>query len=335
MVRAFTAYGLTLGIAAVFGQLIGGALIAADVFGSGWRGCFLINLPVGIVALALVPRLVPRSAGTHTARLDLLGMVIVTLALIATVLPLIEGQSQGWPLWTYASFAVAALLFTVFVAYQQWLSRRGAAPLINLSLFDSRGFSIGIVTLFAFWIGQASFFLVLALYLQEGRGLSALNAGVVFVTIGAGYLATSINAGRIAGRLGRQAIGLGALIMAIGLVVLEIAVREIGSTGSVAWLAPGLIIDGVGMGMALSPLTSTILSYVPAQHAGAGSGVAATTMQVGGAVGVAVIGIVFYRALHGGYAHAFAAGVTFLAIVELIVVVLVQFFPKVKPGAAR
>jgi EmrB/QacA subfamily drug resistance transporter len=328
LVRAFTAYGLTLGVAAVFGQLIGGSLIAADVLGSGWRACFLINLPIGIVALVLVPRVIPRTVSTGTARLDLAGMGLVTAALVATVLPLIQGQAQGWPLWTYGSFALAAALFAAFIAYQRWLARRGGAPLIDLSIFASRGFSIGMATQFTFWIGQASFFLTLALFLQEGRGLSALHSGLVFTAIGAGYLVTSTSAGWIAARVGRQTVAVGTGIMAVGLAGMLIAVREMGATGSVNWLIPGLIVDGLGMGMALSPLAATALSFVPTRHAGAGSGVLSTGMQVGGAVGVALIGVVFYRAIGHGIPAAFQAGLVFLIIVELAAAALVQFLPR-------
>ena len=341
LTRAFTAYGLTLGLAAVFGQLIGGLLIQADLWGLGWRSCFLINLPIGAVVLALVPRLVPRSAGTRTARLDIAGMVLVTLALVAAVLPLIEGRAHGWPLWTFASFVASAVLFGAFAAYQRRLARRDGAPLIDPILFRPRGFRVGIVTQFVFWAGQGSFFLVLALYLQDGRGLTALNAGVVFAAIGAGYLATSINAGRIAARVGRQTVAVGALIMVVGLLAMEWAVRSIGTTGSVAWLVPGLVIDGVGMGIALSPLAASTLSFVPTRFAGAGSGVLSTTMQVAGAVGIAVIGIVFYRSVdasHGAasaYPGAFSAGLTFLALIELAVAALVQFMPRPDPKRAQ
>jgi EmrB/QacA subfamily drug resistance transporter len=328
LTRAFTAYGLTMGVAAVFGQLIGGLLIQADVLGLGWRSCFLINVPIGLVTLVLVPRFVPRAAGTRTARLDLVGMTLVTLALVAAVLPLIEGQPQHWPLWTFISLGVAAALFVVFVAHQRWFARRGGAPHVDMSMFTSRGFSVGVLAQLAFWMGQASFFLVLALYLQDGRGLSALTAGVVFAAIGGGYLATSVNAGRIAARLGRQSVALGTLIMVVGLVAMDITVRAIGTDASIAWLVPSLIVDGAGMGIALSPLAQVALSQVAPKHAGAASGVLSSTMQVGGALGVAIIGVVFYRALPGGYPHALSAGLTFLACVELATAGLVQFLPR-------
>jgi EmrB/QacA subfamily drug resistance transporter len=336
LARAFTAYGLTMGIAAVFGQLIGGVLIRADVLDLSWRSCFLINLPIGVAALALTRRVVPRSAGTHTARLDLVGMTIVTLALVAIVLPLIQGQSLHWPLWTYLSFAAGVVLMIAYAIYQRALAQRGGQPLIALSMFASRGFAVGIGTQFVFWTGQASFFLLLAIYLQDGRGQSPLGAGVVFTAIGAGYLTTSMLAGRIAARIGRHAVTIGVGIMAIGLVAMAITVRSIGTTGSVAWLVPSLVVDGVGMGMALTPLASMALAYVAPRLAGAGSGILSTAMQVGGALGIALIGVVFYHAVdHGaGIPTGFANGLVFLTFVELAVAVLVQMLPRTARAAA-
>jgi EmrB/QacA subfamily drug resistance transporter len=326
LVRAFTAYGFTMGIAAVFGQLIGGLLIHADLLGLGWRSCFLINLPIGVATLALVPRVVPRSPGTHTARLDLVGMAMVTLALVAAVLPLIQGQAQHWPLWTFASLVLSLILFGAFIAYQRRLAHRGGAPLVDLTMFAPRGFRVGMLTQLIFWIGQASFFLVLALYLQDGRGLTALGAGTVFAAIGAGYLATSTFAGRIAARVGRQTVALGTVTMAVGLVAMQITVREIGLHGSVAWLIPALVVDGAGMGVALAPLAQTTLGYAAPHHAGGASGVLSTVMQVGGALGIALIGVVFYRG--GDVPHAFGAALTFLTVVEVVAALLVQFLPR-------
>ena len=197
-------------------------------------------------------------------------------------------------------------------------------------MFRSRGFAVGIGTQIVFWTGQASFFLVFAIYLQEGRGLSALTSGVVFTAIGAGYLVTSMNAGRFAARLGRQSVALGTLLMAIGLVGMIVTVHAIGTTGAIEWLVPSLVLDGAGMGIALSPLASIVLSYAPTRHAGAGAGVLSTAMQVGGAVGIAVIGIVFYHGVDGGRGipSAFAGSLVFLTIVELAVAILIQFLPR-------
>ncbi|WP_204341975.1 MFS transporter [Micromonospora terminaliae] len=313
--RAFARYGLTMGLGAVFGQLIGGLLIRADLWGLDWRLCFLINLPVGVVALALLRR-VPESRQPAT-RLDLPGAVLVSAALVALVLPLVEGREQGWPLWTWLSLAASAPLFALFVATQ----RRSAQPMVHLSMFRERAFSVGLVATQVFWMGQASFFLILALYLQVERGLSALESGIVFTAIGAGYLATSTYAHRIAARLGRQVVTVGALIMVVGLYAMWAAAGH--GTG---WLVPGLAVDGVGMGIALAPLTTTVLSRVSPRHTGAAAGVLATVNQTGNAVGVALIGIVFYQAadLTGG----FRAGLVALIALELALAAVIQLLPR-------
>lgn len=177
-VRAINFYALTMGLAAVFGQLIGGLLIQANLLGMGWRACFLINVPIGVAALAMTRRMVPESRPDGAVRLDLGGAALVTLALVAALLPLIEGREQGWPLWTWLSPATAAALF---LAYAR---RRHESPLIDLTLFRERAFTAGLLTQLAFTMGMAAYFLIFALYVQEGRDLDALQAGLTFVPIG-------------------------------------------------------------------------------------------------------------------------------------------------------
>lgn len=327
--KAFAMYGLTMGVGAVFGQLIGGVLIRADLFGLDWRACFLINLPVGLVTLVLVPRTVPESRAPQRPRLDNTGVALVTAALVTLVLPLIQGRSQGWPEWTWACLAGSAALFAGFGVHQHRLGRRGGSPLVHTALFRERAFSVGMAAQLAFWLGQGSFFLTLALYLQQGRGLDALASGVVFLAIGAGYLATSMTAHLLAARMGRQVLAVGAVLMALGLGLLWLAVGRLGTgggTADAAWLVPGLVVDGLGMGMVIAPLTGTVLTRVSPQLAGSASGVLATVQQVGGALGIALIGIVFYGA--NSYPHAFQAGLAVLIAVELLLAGLVQLLPR-------
>jgi EmrB/QacA subfamily drug resistance transporter len=327
--RAFAAYGLTMGLAAVFGQLIGGLLIKADIFGLTWRSCFLINLPIALVALVLVPRTVPESRAPGRPKLDLPGVLLITAAMVAVLLPLIQGREQGWPIWTWISFGGAAVLFVVFGVYQQALARRGGSPLVNLSMFKDRAFTAGLLAQLVFWMGQASFFLVFALYVQEGRKLDALGAGTIFAAIGVGYLATSLNAAKLAVKLGRQVLALGGIIMAIGLVILEVTVNQIGTGGNIAALIPGLVIDGAGMGMVIGPLAATVLARVAPQFAGAAGGVLATGLQIGNGLGVAIIGVIFYNALDGGtYASAFTASLYYLMAVGVTLALLVQLLPR-------
>jgi EmrB/QacA subfamily drug resistance transporter len=325
--KAFAAYGMTMGIAGVGGQLIGGALIALNPAGAGWRSIFLINVPVGITALALVRRILPESRGER-ARVDLVGTALITAALTGIVLPLVEGRQQGWPAWTVLCLAAAPVLLAVFVAHQRARAAGGRAPLVRLALFRDRAFGVGTLTGIAFGAVPASFFFVLALYLQDGRGLSPLVSGVVFSAVGVGFFAAMLTAERMTRRMGRQILAVGAAVVAAGCLLAAWAARA----GTALELAPGLVTVGFGIGMVLVPLTATALARIAAEHAGAASGVLTTGQQVGGALGVAVIGVVFFGAVGGGIAHAFAVSLVVLAVLTVATAALVQLLPR--PGSA-
>jgi MFS family permease len=325
--RALSAYGTIMGFAAVGGQLIGGGLIALDPAGLGWRACFLINVPIGIAALLAAPRVIPESARRSRSGLDLGGTLLATAALSAIVLPLVEGRQHGWPAWTWVSLGIGPVLLGVFVLYQRRLARAGGNPLVDLALFRARSFSAGLVTQLAFWCGQASFFVVLALYLQDGRGLKPLPSGLVFTILAVAYVATSSLAPALNARYGRRVIAGGALVLAAGHLLLLSAVADIGVAGSLAALAPGLLLVGAGMGLVLAPLAGTILHTLEADQAGSASGMLTTMQNVGNALGVAVTGVIFFGALHGGYAHAFELAAGELALLLLIVAALARLLP--------
>src|SRR5882757_2909306 len=156
--KAFTAYALAIGFGAVFGQLIGGVLIRLDVAGLGWRTIFLINVPIGVAAALLAPRVVPESKAQGAARIDLVGTVLLSLGLVAIVLPLVEGQQQGWPAWTFGCLAASVPLLAAFAGYQVLLAARNGSPLINLALFRARAFSAGVITSMTYQLMMASFF---------------------------------------------------------------------------------------------------------------------------------------------------------------------------------
>jgi EmrB/QacA subfamily drug resistance transporter len=312
---AFASYGFAMGIAGVLGQLVGGALIQADVAGLGWRTIFLINVPVGLVTLALVPRLVPESFGGVRERLDLIGMVLGTATITALVLPLAEGQEHGWPAWTWLSLTAAPVLAAGFVWYQHRRARLGKPVLIHLELFRLRTFSIGCLTALTFSLVPASFFFVLALYLQQGLGYSAIFSGVVFAVLGVGYFGALLGAGR----LGVRALTFGPIVVGVGCL----AVLEADRAGTAWALAPGLALVGAGIGLVLVPLSSTALAGVDPRHAGSAAGVLSTAQQAGGALGVAVTGAVFFGA--GPVVHAFGVSLVVLAGVTCLTATLARF----------
>jgi MFS family permease len=311
-VTAVTAYGVSLGLAAVLGQLFGGLLIQADVLGLDWRSCFLVNLPVGAAALIAAPRVLAESRGAAGDRIDLMGTALVTLGLVAVVLPLVDGRQAHWPAWSWACLAAAAPILAGFAGHQTWRRRQHKTPLVDLGVLADRAVSAGLIATGLFYCAMASFFVVLALYLQEGRGLSALGSGAVFTVVGAGYLAASLVAPAMTARLGRQWPALGGVVMAAGYAALALTVTRAGTGGVLPLLLP-LLVTGIGMGMLTAPLTGIVLAQAAPQQAGTVSGLQATTVQLGNSIGVAVIGVVFFGALSGGFPHAFTASLAGLA----------------------
>jgi EmrB/QacA subfamily drug resistance transporter len=330
-VRAITVYGIVMGLAAAGGQLLGGLIIAANPLGLGWRAIFLINIPIGLVALGWSRPQIAESRAPHGDKLDVRGVTLVTLGLTALVLPLVEGTALRWPAWTWASLAAAPVILGMFAVDQVRAERRGRAPLLPPSLFRRPDLAAGLATQLTFWCGMAALFLILALYLQLGRGLDALQAGLVFTVLATFYLATSLRAPALTLRFGRRLIVAGALAFAAGEGVLLVTVVERGDA-SVAWLVPGLALAGAGMGLCITPLTYTVLGHVDPQRAGAVTGALSTMQQVGNAVGVAVTGVIFFGFLSHGYARAFEVSLAELAGLVLTVAVLALVLPR--PGRA-
>jgi MFS family permease len=322
-VRAITAYGVVLGTAAALGQVVGGLLIQADIAGSTWRAIFLINVPVGAAALVLASRTVPESKAHSPGRLDFGGMVLATAGLTAIVLPLVEGRQLGWPSWTWVSLACAPLLFAVLARHQQLLARHGREPLLHPAVLSDPRLRAGLAVQLVCWCTQASFFLVLALYLQAGRGLSPVDSGLVFTILAGAYLLLSLRAPALTQRHGRNLITVGALTAAAGDLALMLAVAA-GGSGHIWLLAPGLLLIGAGQGLWITPLTTTVLSFAEPQRAGVVSGTLSTMQQVGNSLGVALTGLVFFGTLRHGYNAAFTYALIQLAAALAIAAALTR-----------
>ncbi|HJZ35001.1 MAG TPA: MFS transporter, partial [Solirubrobacterales bacterium] len=249
--------------------------------------------------------------------------------LVAVVLPLVEGRRQGWPIWTFACLAAAVPLALAFALRQRRLAATGGAPLVDPALFRERAFTVGVLASVVFYAGMAAFFLVLAVYLQDGCGLSPLDSGLVFSALAGGYLAASFGAEALTPRFGRQVLAAGGLIRAAALAGLALTVGAIGTGGSPLLLVPALAVDGIGMGLLTAPLVATVIGGMDPRHAGAASGVLSTANQVGNTIGVAAIGALFYGALgpDGDFAGAFELSLAAVGAICLAVAALVQLLP--------
>ena len=217
--RAFGIMGAVQGVAASISQIAGGYLIEHGIWHLGWRLVFLVNVPVGLVALVAGRALITETRAQVVNRLDLRGAVTGTLGLLLLLVSLMEGRQYGWPWWSFAGPVLALFVFVGFVRYEKRLSARGGVPIIEMSLFRNGHFVSGIAGIFLFYSAISSFFLSLTMLLQFGLGLSPLVAGEIFTPAAVAFFAGALAAPRIAAKLGHRALLVGVLLFASGLAV--------------------------------------------------------------------------------------------------------------------
>jgi EmrB/QacA subfamily drug resistance transporter len=302
--KAYGMFGGFAGIATVSGPLVGGLLVQADLFELGWRPIFLINLPVGLATMAAAWALLRESRADERPRLDLVGVGLVTVALLLVLYPLIQGRELGWPTWTFVALAASIPAAGLFVLHQRRRERRGRTPLVPLGLFRERAFGGGVLAGLAFFSGVSSVFLVLTITLQAGLGFSPLHTALTFLPWSLGIAAAAGASVQLAPRLGRRLTAAGSLAMAIGMGAILFAADRAGADLTSWALAPGLLLAGLGMGMVAPTLVDVVLAGVPDRDAGSASGVLNTAFQLGGAIGVAIVGVIFFGLLPEGGAPA-------------------------------
>ncbi|MGW3650899.1 MFS transporter [Streptomyces sp. NPDC000878] len=296
--KVFGLFGAIVGLGAVSGPLLGALLTEWNLFGLEWRPIFLINLPVGIAGLILGRRYITESKAPRALKLDMVGVALVTLGLLMLLYPLTRGRELGWPLWGYLSMAGALGVFGALVAYEKRKTRIDGSPLVELSLFRVKSFAAGIAVQTVFGVGLGVFFLVWTLYMQIGLGWSALRAGLTGVPFS---IAVSVAAGmsvqKLTPRFGRKVLQAGALVMGLGVLLYIWESGRYGLTIAPWQMALPLVVMGVGMGLIVAPLTDAVLSEVPREHAGSASGLINTVQQMGNALGLGLVSVVFFGAM--------------------------------------
>jgi len=304
--KAFGLFGPVIGLSAVLGPIVGGALVDADLLGTGWRLIFLVNLPLGLVAAWGALRVLPESRTPGAPTLDLPGAALVALAMGLLVYPLIQGREAGWPAWAFAMMAASALLF----ALAGWWARRGERvgghPLVTPSIFRKRAYTAGVTVILLFFAGMIGVMLTLTLYLQIGLGYSAIHAGASFAPWSLGMaIGAGLGGGLLVSRLGRRVLHGGLLAMAAGVLWLLATIHAQG-TSLTSWeLAAPTLVCGLGTGLVVAPLFSFVLAAVEEHEIGSASGVLNALQQLGAAVGVAVLGTIFFAAVTAvGFAPA-------------------------------
>ncbi|GJF01712.1 MFS transporter [Pseudonocardia sp. D17] len=326
---AFGAFGPAMGLSAVGGPILAGALIAWDPGGAGWRTVFLVNVPIGLACLALALRVLPESRGERTARPDPVGTILVTTGLLLLVFPLVQGRELGWPGWTFAMMAAAVPVLGVFAWHQVRRARAGRSPLVEPALFASRAFSGGMLVGLVFFGGMAGLFLVLGLHLQLGLGFSPLRAGLTLAPWALGVAVGATLSGAWLGRrYGRPVLQAGAVVMALGIAGIVLTSHVAPRTAG--WeLAPALLVSGVGMGLFIAPFFDIVLAGVTLPMVGSASGVLNADQQLGSAIGVAVLGTVFFSGTGAqGMATAFDVVLWVTAGMVLAVAALAALLPR-------
>ncbi len=298
---AFGIYGAMGGIATAAGLLLGGALTSADIFGLGWRTVFFVNVPVALAAGIAALLVVPETRAASRLGPDFAGFGLLAAGLLAIVYPLLEGQPLGWPAWCFGCLAAGILLVGGIVVVDQRRKPGRVAPLLPLGLFRAPAFSAGAGVQLVFAAGLQGFSLILALWLQSGQHYSPVKAGLTTVAFSVGAFITAGLSVPLAARLGRWILVAGGLLLAAGMYGVLLAAQHARPDVSPWQLAPGLVVAGAGLGFLVVPLANVVLAAVPGELAGGASGVFSTAQQVGGAVGVAVAGSVFFpRAASAG-----------------------------------
>ncbi|WP_035720580.1 MFS transporter [Bradyrhizobium sp. ARR65] len=303
---AFALYGATFGLANIAGQILGGVLVSSHPFGFTWQAIFLVNVPIGLVAIAGSLLFLSDSRADHGQRLDIGGVVLLSATLGLLVYPLVQGRETGWPLWMIIMLALSPVALFAFIRFERRLTSRGGSPLVDLSLFRESGFAIGVAMALVFYM-LSSFYLTFSVYLQGGLHLTPLDAGLRTLPFAIGYFVASFASAGIMQRLGPRALTLGFVVQVVGFGTVILSV--LGATPG--YLEVALLVAGLGYGIVVPSVIKAVVGGIDQRHAGLASGVVISTFQIGAALGVAIVGGVFFGRLGtepdlAAYAHSFA-----------------------------
>jgi EmrB/QacA subfamily drug resistance transporter len=339
--KAFAILGSVIGVSTAIGPILGGLII--EVFGeeSGWRLVFWVNIPIGAVALFAAAKLLPAGAvGGAKQGSDPVGLVLLTAGLVALLVPLIEGQDEGWPAWTFVTLAAGVLLIVTFALWELRETRAGKSPLVPPHLFSHPAFTGGTILALVYFAAFTSIFFTISLLWQVGLMHTALQSGVVAVPFALGNILGASQSNRASQRLGRTVLVVGTALVAVGLTWLWLLLRNVDdATGLTNWdLAVPLVLAGIGSGLFIAPNAQFIVATVDRSEAGSAAGVISVMQRVGSAIGIAVIGSVLFgsltitspdpAAVGRAFVDAAANAMAVSALFALAAFVLVFVLPK-------
>jgi EmrB/QacA subfamily drug resistance transporter len=308
--KAFGYYGATVGMSTAIGPLLGGVILQAFGVASGWRFVFYLSIPVVLVALAVGVKVLPADRRGRAHRLDLLGVLLLGLGVLAIMLPLLQGTGtkahpQSW------LFIVGVIFLVLFVLWERRLGARDARPLVHLKVLRIRSYAVGTVIAMAFYAGFTSIFLVMTLYLQQGLKYSALQAALSTLIFTVGSAGTAVLSGRLVHRVGRPLVVLGTAVATLGLTMVALVAHGWTGPNVALALAAPLLVAGCGCGLVISANQTLTLYEITRATAGVAAGVYETGQRIGTALGTALASGLFFGALartHGDYHAAVGLG---------------------------
>jgi EmrB/QacA subfamily drug resistance transporter len=297
---AFAVMGAVIGVSSALGPIVGGLLIQAFGEKEGWRYVFDVNVPIGIIAIVAAVIVLPRGAASTKASsgVDWIGLVLLAGGLVAILVPLIEGQTLGWPLWTYLLIAGGVVLIVLFAVWEIFYTKRGKSPLVPPHLYSHAAFTGGTILALVYFAAFTSIFFSISILWQSGLGHTALESGFVSIPFAIGSIIGASQSSRLASVLGRRVLVIGVGMLTVGLTAVWLVLLLVPAADLTNWALLGpLLIAGIGSGLFIAPNAQFIVATVDPQEAGAASGVVGTMQRLGSAVGIAVIGSVFFGAL--------------------------------------
>lgn len=313
--KAFGYLGAIAGVSTAVGPLLGGLLILLGGSSTGWRLVFYVNLPIGAVALFFAYRLLPQGGARQRGEarggaFDPVGTILLGLAVVSVLLPLVEDREwAGWHKWLL--LVLAAAFAVAFVAWERRVTRRGGAAAVDLTLFSKATFASGNVLGLMFFAAFTSVFFVWSIFLQNGHGYPAWQAGLATVPFAVGSILTARFAGSRASRHSTRLVEVGTAMFCVGFAVAVLVLRHVTGDSIGAWMAAPLLVAGAGSGLILPANQTSTLSEVDVRQAGVAGAVFQTSLRVGTAIGIAVVATVFYNELadsHGDYSESLQRG---------------------------